>query len=411
MKREYFHTRSAYLWSCLLTTPFWALYNLLPFILFKELKATPLQIALFFALKPIASIFSVYWSSLVENRPDRLVSNVIWAGFFRHLPFLFTPFIHDPWYFLFASSFYMLFKRGSIPGWMEILKLNLPLTSRQKIFSYGCALDYLGSGILSLFIGWLLDEQVDSWTWLFPVMALSAMLAIFYQIRIPIKEKDVSKQKIEIKPLFFQPLKSAWDLIKKRSDFRAFQLGFMLGGAGLMIMQPALPSYFSTVLNLSYIELTAALSLCKGVGYAFTVPFWTRWINRVNIYLFCALVTSLAGIFSCLLLFAPFDIAWIFVAYLLYGVMQAGSELSWHLSGPMFAGNEDSSRYTNANILSVGLRGCVAPAFGSFLCSAFSCSFPLYVGGILCFFATWQLTFFSRKLKKEEEIQAAAIRS
>src|ERR1700722_510591 len=102
-------TRIAYTWTRILNTPFWALYTLLPFIMCKDLQATPWQIACIISLKPIVSLFSLYWSSQVKRRRDRLVSNIVWAGILGHLPFLFVPWISHPWFFIFASAVYMLF--------------------------------------------------------------------------------------------------------------------------------------------------------------------------------------------------------------------------------------------------------------------------------------------------------------
>src|SRR5258708_1258216 len=73
-------TRFTYLLSYILYTPFWGIYNMLPFILYKDLHATPWQIAMMITLKPVVSIFSLYWSSHVSQRPDRLKKNIVIAG-------------------------------------------------------------------------------------------------------------------------------------------------------------------------------------------------------------------------------------------------------------------------------------------------------------------------------------------
>ena len=43
--------------------------------------------------------------------------------------------------------------------------------------------------------------------------------------------------------------------------------------------------------------------------------------------------------------------------------MQAGSELSWNMSGPLFSKQEESSSYTSVNIVTAGIRGlhCASP--------------------------------------------------
>ena len=121
-----------------------------------------------------------------------------------------------------------------------------------------------------------------------------------------------------------------------------------------MLMQPALPAYFVDTLNLSYTEMAVALTLCKGIGFSLTSPFWARNMNRINIFTLSSIPPlCICGFAFCLLL-APTSILWLYAAYLFYGFMQAGSEMTWHLSGPSFAGHEDSSKYSSVNVLAVG---------------------------------------------------------
>ena len=70
-------TRSAFIWSHVLNTPFWAIFNMLPFILYKDLHATPLQITAIIILKPAVSLFAPYWSAIIEKRRDLLLPNLI----------------------------------------------------------------------------------------------------------------------------------------------------------------------------------------------------------------------------------------------------------------------------------------------------------------------------------------------
>jgi hypothetical protein len=79
------------------------------------------------------------------------------------------------------------------------------------------------------------------------------------------------------------------------------------------------------------------------------------------------------------------------MAYLLYGAMQAGSELSWNLSGPILARNEDSWIYSSVNVASVGIRGCIAPLLGSLLCAHFPSFVVLSLSFILFLFATYHM--------------------
>ena len=399
-------TRSAFMWTHILNTPFWAIYCMLPFILHKDLHATAWQITILIALKPSVSLFSLYWSAYVNKRPDRLVSSVIWAGFLGHLPFFLFPWMENPWFFVASSAIYMLLNRGIIPAWMEILKLNIPASMRQRVFAYSSTLWYLGSALFPFVFGWLLDDYFQAWRWIFPITALLSLSAVLLQLRIPIKlEKiQISQEPATLSNHVIHPWKSVWQLLKQRPDFSKFQIGFMLGGSGLIVMQPAFPTFFMDILHLSYTELGVAMTLCKGIGYALSSMLWAQWMDRVNIFRFTRLVTFCAALFPLGLLTAQIYEFWIYIAYLMYGVMQAGSELSWKLSGPIFAKEDDSSLFSSVNVLSVGIRGCVAPFVGSLMCFGGNATSVLLLGFVLCILATIHLSFCSRKAQEEKSL-------
>ena len=120
-------------------------------------------------------------------------------------------------------------------------------------------------------------------------------------------------------------------------------------------------------------------------------------MNRVDIYHFSALVTLLAALFPLGLLAANWHISWLFAAYLGYGIMQAGSELSWNLSGTIFSKHEDSSIFTGINVVMVGVRGCVAPPLGSLLLTIWGPVAVLLLGGLFCVFGTAALSYGRRR--------------
>lgn len=383
--------KSAFLWTSVLNAPFWALYGMLIFILYKDLHATAFEISLFIALKPGVSLLSIYWSALVHKRPDRLRINVIAATILGYFPFFIVPFYSPTWFLIAASAFYMMLVRGVIPAWMELLKLHVPNLKRERLFSIGSAITYAGGIVLAIFFGQWLDSDSGSWRLLFPLAALISLPGIFFVWRIPVPKELPETLTPSAKELLLHPWKKSWQLVRTRPDFWRFQLGFMIGGGALMIMLPALPSFFVDNLNLSYTELAIALSICKGIGFALTSRIWASAMGRFSIFKLSSVVTLLAGLFPFALLLAGINVGWVYGAYLIYGVMQAGSELSWNLSGPHFAKNEDSSSYSAVNILTVGLRGLAAPFLGALLCANMGAPFVLILGGLLCAVASLQL--------------------
>ncbi|NGX39976.1 MAG: hypothetical protein KR126chlam1_01316 [Chlamydiae bacterium] len=399
-ERDASATRRAYLFSSIFEAPFWTLQGMLIFILCKDLCAPLIQYTILIALRPTVSLFTPYWSALVYKRPDRLRSNIIIADVIGHLPFFFFPFIHSTWYLVFAGALFIMMKRSIIPAWMEILKRNLPRNTREKTFSLGTTLSYVPSILLPFLFGYWMDAYSGIWRFLFPLTALISLSGTLFILRIPINSAlkiDTPKVPQNIRSALLKPWQNALHLLKTRPDFIRFQIGFMLGGGGLMIMQPALPLFFDQTLQLSYTEIAIAIATFKGIGFALTSRLWAAWMTRISIYRFSALVTTLAAVFPFGLLLARLHLSALFVAYLIYGVMQAGSKLSWNLSGPLFAHDEDSSIYSSVNVVSVGLRGLVAPFLGSLLCTLFSPVLVLILASVLCSLASLQLTASSKR--------------
>jgi predicted MFS family arabinose efflux permease len=189
----------------------------------------------------------------------------------------------------------------------------------------------------------------------------------------------------------FLPWKDSWQLLRQRRDFTKYQIGFMLVGSGLMVIQPALPIYFVDTLHLSYTELAVALTLCKGIGFALGSPVWSRWINSVDIFRFSSTVASLAVLFPIALILTQYQMSWLYISYFVYGFMQSGNELSWNMSGPIFAKESNSTLYTNVNTMAIGVRGAFVPALGGLCISLWGASSVMVLSSVLCLAATVRL--------------------
>jgi MFS family permease len=414
------NTKLAFFGMRFLNMPFWAIFNLVQIILYKDLHATPFQIAVLVALRPIASLFSPYWSLLVHQRQDRLIPNLVWANIIKCLPFLFFPFLSNVWLFILSCAICMAFARAVIPAWMEIIKLNVSEGSRARVLAVGSLIEYAGSAAIPLAFGWILDDYHSAWRWIFFYTALLGIFSALLLYRIPSQSRPAAGSKVtqyynmeslsilqprklsrglKVKLILAQvlkPWKESWSLIKRRPDFAHFQIAFTLEGAGLIMIQTILPMFFVDALKLSYTEILMAITLCKAIGFSISSPFWVKFFNNTNIYGFCSWVTLLATLFPVFLIAAASNILWLYIGYFIYGIMQAGSELGWHMSGPLFSKEHDSSLYSGTNVLSVGIRGCLAPLLGNLIYTMTNSITVLIVGAILSILATERMRHYSR---------------
>lgn len=400
-------TRNAFIWTRLLSMPFWTIISLFSVFLYKDFHITPFQVTLIVALKPLSALFAPYWSVAIYQRQDRLVSNLVWANILRYTPFLFFPWLESTWLMILSFAIYMILRRGATPAWMEMFKKNIPELARERVFIYGTAIDYLGSAVLPILLGIALDEYLLSWRWLLFISALIGICSTVLLWRMPAHLMTTSpvspiaeQQNVSWRDRLLKPLGQSWELMKERPDFARFQIGFMLGGAGLMVMQPVLPHFFIDVLNLSYTKLMMAMIACKGIGFALASPFWLRCFRRLNIFSFSAWVIFSCALFPLCLVMAKYQIAFLYIAYVIYGIMQAGSELSWNMSGPIFSKDKDSSLFSRTNLLSVGIRGSFFPLLGSCLYTCSNAAVVMAFSVVLCLEASRRFSQDSKTITK-----------
>lgn len=376
----------ALVWTNLLTEPLFTLYSFLVFILYKDLGASPFQIALLTMLKPVVTILSFYWSAGLKGKAKKLKSNVLWAGFFMRAPFLLCPWIDSAWFVIAAAANYMFFYRAGLPAWLEIIKRNMG-PGRGRAFSISSALGYAEGVGLALACGGLLDKDPSLWKILFFGAAVIGLLSLAVQSRIEVEGDEVAEERPSLKELIVRPWRDSYRLMRGRPDFSRFQWGFMVSGFGLMLIQPALPLFAVDLLGVSYLEMAGAISIAKGLGFALSSPLWARWIDRTHVLKMASFVFFSFGIFTAFLSLSLWGLFWFYLAYFLYGIGQGGSHLVWNMSGPIFAGKDESSRYTGANVALAGLRGAVAPPLGGLLAVVCGPVQVLIMGGALCVYS------------------------
>ncbi len=366
---RFLKTRSAVFIHELLSAPLSYMCTFAGIILYKSLGSTPFQVALLTMLKPSVSLLILYWSVSIHSNKHKLMQNLVWAGVLACIPFFIFPWVQSPWVFICCIAIYLFFHRAGTPAWVEIMRMNLPSSHRGKIYSFATALAYAEGFLLSFWIGPWLEGNESAWRWLYPLAALIGMALILIQSKLPlyIDEKTKETPLLSWKSKVTTPWKDAIKLMKERPDFRRFQMGFFLCGFGLMMAMAVIPIYAVDVLNISYKEVVTAFLVCQGFGYVLTARVWGHQLNQVPIFKLMACVISCFVLFGVFLLLTTYSTNCFYIAYFIYGVGQGGSRLCWHLAGPIFAKERNSSVYSSVNILMVGIRGCIAPLLASFL--------------------------------------------
>lgn len=394
--------RFAYLFMSIVDEPFLALYVLLLFILKKDLGASTFQIAFLVSLKPVLAVFSFYWSSNLKRRSDKLVTNLMGAWVLGRIGFFCFPLLDNVWFVIFAAGFYELFARASVPAMMEILKLNLSKPKRETLVSWVYVFKFIESALLAVFLGKLLDLNSSMWKILFGVSALLSLSSLLVQRKIIIPSQSAPSPIPQGVNRIIQPWKDSFALLRQRPDFARFQLGFMIGGFGLMMMVPASITFFADVLFLSHEQVSYARYIWMGLGVCLSSYYWRKALSTHSIDRLMILMLIGFTAFPFALFFASWSVAFLYLSFLFYGIAQAGSHLLWNLSGTYFARQEESAKYSTVNLHMIGIRGMIAPAFGAFLSVYMGASIVLLVGGVVCLIGAFYIYKTSTELVLEK---------
>lgn len=350
-----------YLLNRVLCSPLEILFTLLVFILSKNLNALAYQLTLIACLKPITSFFAFYASSVIFDKPQRIRRYLFINSLIGCVPCLFYPFVKNVWFYIASYTLFMITMRAASPAWIEVLKSTFKTQELSKIFSKGTSITYGMTIFFPPICCFFMDQNENLWRYLF------MGFAILHLLNIGLISLIKPNAKISFSNTFVNPLKQGWSLLLAKPALIHYQLLFFLGGVGIIMAQPILPQFFKDNLNLSYTQLGMAFSFCKGISFVLTSSTWAKYANRLSLYHLNCFVNLFTSLFFAFIWSSQFEINLLYLAYLFYGTMQAGCEMSWNLSGPFFSGKEESTIYSSLNLAFVGIRGCICPFLGYLL--------------------------------------------
>ncbi len=385
-------TKQALIFLTLASQPMSALYSLMPFILIKDLAATPLQLAIFVSLRPILSFFSFYWGFFFNKSGQHLIKNIRIANGIAYLPCCLFAWSNEVWLLIGAFACFQLFHRAGIPAWIEVIKRNVPQKKREQTFSVSFAASFIVSGIFGILIGTLLDFHSYFFKFVLFGIAIFGLCSLFILKDIgPADDQEMPEKNPSSIPQCFK-------ILHQRKDFRHFQIVFMIGGATLMLIAPALSNYYAKIIRLSHLDISLARFVFMALGVFCSTYFWnrifqTKHINVLTIPILCGF-----GLFPLFLLLAQINIAALYLGFFIYGVAQAGSHLVWNLSGISFSKESSSIPFSQINLLMIGMRGLIFPFIGTALLTGIGAIWTLGIGIAFCFIGAGYALFFNSQV-------------
>lgn len=389
---------TTFLASRMLCSPLEAIYTLFIFIAAKELNASLLQIALLASSKPVSALLAYFCSAVVSRKPQHVKTYLIMVNGLAALPALAFPFVDNCWFYVGAHLIFMTGQRAIFPAWNMVLKNSMTFEAMSKLQAKGISIQQAVMIFSPLLFGYWIDHSKELWKTLFFLLGVLQLCSSCMMLRLTITHVETLYTPI---PMLQAHFRNSLNLLREQKDFVQYLCLFFLGGAGLVMMQSTLPLFFKNDLHLSYTTITLAVSGCKGLALISSAKLWAHWVNKVSLYRFNFYINIFSVLFIASVLLSNSNMEWLFIAYLFYGTMQAGCEMSWNMSGPFFAKEQECSLHSSLNLPFIGVRGLIFPFVGQSLFYYSSANIVFICAGILCLASVAYAHYLDEKYSAE----------
>ncbi len=355
------------------------------FVFIKSLHGSNFQLGFLFQFSVVVFAFLFILNEFLKRivNKKKLLKVV---GVITHLPMAFLVFFPHaspaPIYnYLFLMIFLIYYM-----GWPIILPLiNLFLKNSythahfSTLFSYATSVSKVTMLVVTFGYGLLLDLDNYVFTWIFPVISLLGIGALYLFTRIEYRQPPPPPEILGrgVKASIRQSVANMVDILRSNSAYRHFEIGFMLYGIAFMISITVITILFDELLHLNY----ASVAFYKN-GYnvvaILLLPLCGRLLGRVDPRIFAG-ITYLAMFFYIVSIalteFFPFNfeiwgiqVYYMLVSYMVFnGMFVAGMALLWTIGSAYFCSDEDTAEYQSLHLSLVGVRALFAPIAGVWL--------------------------------------------
>ncbi len=345
--------------------------NFLPVVL-RRLGAPPEWLA-FYAAQPFIGFILTTFSVVLMPRQQGLMRFAAAFWLAARGSFLLLAFISD-WPALIALTlFFWIGETFPLPVYTRLMQAIFPAKTRGQVMST----TRVGMALVSLSLTPVAGAVLDAagHQWVYPFMAVAAMLSVLLFTRLRFSDADVPPNKAD------SPWR-VWGIVREDPRFAlyllgliCFGLGFLSGGALQAIVQV-------DRLQLSYSEI-GALGVVQSAFFLIGYVMLGRWIDRAGG------LQTLRWVFvvglALPLTYAFATSGWMLApAFAALGLVNAGMDLGAlntviQLSQPGRLGE-----YSALQTTVLGLRGLIAPFLGVWLVGAgFSYELTFALGAAL----------------------------
>ncbi len=364
----------------------------IPFIsvVARKIGISSMGVTLITSLAMGSNLLTLVWIELLKNFSS--FSLVMYAGIIsRALFFLFLFYVSGPFYLIIVTLFYLI-SSISIPASVNLTRMIYPDEYRGRMMGYGRTEMAIAWILSSTIAGKMMDHI--SFRYVYAIGAFFGVLAFLFYFPM----RKFIKEEIIVKKVKFAIFSTFKDVFRDKHYLYVNTLIFIAGFFNV-ISFPLYPLYMVDILKLSNLEvgiLSSIFSLVWSLSYFFS----GRFLDKKGPVILLAINFLVSTIRPLSYLFAQ-NVYYLIPAAIIQGFAWASFDIAWIQLVIRFAPNQEMlPKYSAAFTALIGIRGLIAPFFGTFLYHTWGYKTAFFVSAIGILIPSLWLIITRRKIRE-----------
>lgn len=357
----------------------------------KSFGASDLAISAITAAPALSNLSGMFWTRFLSGRDRVRTINTLQIGVVLCVLLIaFAPQNSSFGIGLIVAA--MLIARTLLTGIVnaraDVWAHNYPRAQRARITGNLTIIATLLICTNAMLVGAIMDisgADSNGFRYIYAVSAILALLGVrsFSRLRVRGRVAMLSAERETGESRKRYGTSAMLDVLKRDRMYRRFMWAQFWLGAPVLASDPAFIIATDEAFDLPYYQTIALTQVIPIFVAVLTIPMWARFLDRTHIINFRAyhswvFVVAMLGLGVGFLIDS---LMVIFASRVVLGVANGGGMLAWNLGHHDFAKGPNAALYMGVHVTLTGVRGAVAPFFGTLLFSGASAlAIPWFTG-------------------------------
>ncbi len=339
----------------------------------KIYQVSPFVLAVITAAPMFGNLSSYFWSRLANARTKVRFANAVQIATIACVLAIAMAPVNQAGAALLVLG--MILSRLLITGIITVRSvvwsLNYDRTVRARTTGRLQILTSLVTVVISSLVGPLLDQNPESFRWVYVAGAVFGALGVYFFSRVNVigearhrvlERRNRQETAAEEKVGFLE-------ILRRDRHYARYQLYQFTAGAANMIIEAPLVYLITRELQAGYTQSIAMTMVIPFAVSMVTLPLWASYLDRVHVAEFRARQSALWIVSQALLWLGAIlgSLWWIGISRFVLGIARGGGALAWQLGHNDFADQKALSAYMGIHVTLTGVRGAIMPFLGMVL--------------------------------------------